>query len=116
MQQVLPSVLTVKVKLLHALIGEQNRQELASISVAHCNGCDMEFPFATSSKVYSLADGSLQLKRILENSVHIWLAERSKRITRSTVGRLAKRKPSTQVADAVKQHLYTAFRGCAATR
>ena len=33
------------------LIGEQNRQGLASILVARCNGCDMEFPFATSSKV-----------------------------------------------------------------
>ena len=51
-----------------------------------------------------------------ENSVHIWLAERRKRITGSTVGRLAKRRPSTKVANAVKQHLYTAFRGCAATR
>ena len=44
------------------LIGEQNRQGLAPILVACCNGCDMEFPFATSSKVYCLPDGSLRLK------------------------------------------------------
>ena len=44
------------------------------------------------------------------------MAERRKRITGSIVGRLAKRRPSTKVANAVKQHLYTAFHGCAATR
>ena len=51
-----------------------------------------------------------------ENSANIWMAERRKRITASTVGRIAKRRPSTKVANAVKQHLYTVFRGCAATR
>ena len=51
-----------------------------------------------------------------ENSAHVWLAERRKRITASTVGRIAKRRPSTKVANAVKQHLYTTFRGCTATR
>ena len=51
-----------------------------------------------------------------ENSAHVWLAERRKRITASAVGRIAKRRPKTKVANAVKQHLYTSFRGCAATR
>ena len=51
-----------------------------------------------------------------ENSAHVWLAERRKRITASSVGRIAKRRSSTKVANAVKQHLYTTFGGCAATR
>ena len=42
--------------------------------------------------------------------------KKGKRITGCTVGRLAKRRPSTEVANAVKQHLYTALHGCAATR
>ena len=51
------------------LIGERNRQGLASILVARCNGCDMEFPFATSSKVYCLPDGS---SRWESNLAAVW--------------------------------------------
>ena len=51
-----------------------------------------------------------------DNSSNIWLTERRKRITSSNVGRIAKRRKSTKVANAVKQLLYSNFRGTAATR
>lgn len=51
-----------------------------------------------------------------DTSSHIWLAERRKRITASSVGRIAKRRPSTKVASTIKQLLYSTFKGNVATR
>ena len=44
-----------------------------------------------------------------------WLEERRKRITASSVGPIAKRKPTTKVASKVKQLLYSKFHGNRAT-
>ena len=117
MQQVVPSVLTVNVKLLHLLVNRTDwgwPQSLLhtvmvviwSFHLQHhqkCTVCQME--------VYSWSQILLQNQEPGETQcTYGWRKEGNESQDPHTVGRLAKRRPSTsKVANAVKQHLYAAF-------